>query len=125
MGKALEVVNRFYDLTNKNKQAGEGELAKLVAKDITFYGPLMKASGAGEYIRMNEQFLKFHRGTRMLKQFENGSDVCSIYEMTLATPAGGTFPITVADWIRVSGAGLIAEQRIYYDPRDFARAFGL
>lgn len=61
----------------------------------------------------------------MLRQFENGSDVCSIYEMTVAAPAGGTFSITVADWIRVSGNGLIAEQRIYYDPHDFAKAFGL
>ena len=122
MGKALDVVNKFYDLTN-NKRQTKG-LEELIDKDMTFVGPLIKTSGAKQFIELNEQFLPFHRGVKMLKQFESGDDVCSIYELNASTPAGGSLSLLMADWIRVSN-GKITEQRIYYDPREFAKAFGM
>jgi len=121
MGKALDVVNRFYDVTDNKKGKG---MRGLLADGMSFTGPLMQAHSADEYVAMSEKFLQFHRSTRMLKQFENGDHVCSIYEMTLSTPAGGTLLVPIADWIRVSN-GRIAEQTIYYDARDFAKAFGM
>lgn len=122
MGKALELVNRFYDLTNK-KNTTEG-LDELLADSMTFSGPLLQTSSADKYIEMFSQFVKFHKGMHMLKQFEDGDDVCSIYQMDLTTPAGGSFSVMISDWIQVSG-GKITEQKIYYDPREFAKAFGL
>src|SRR6266540_2507936 len=119
MGKTADVVNRFYDVCN-NRQ-GEG-LEDLVASNVTFEGPLMKLSGAREYLSTVGPFLKFHKGMRMLRQFEDRGHVCSIYEMTLGTPAGGSLTLAFADWIRVEG-GRVAEQRLYYDPREFAKAF--
>jgi ketosteroid isomerase-like protein len=97
MERPLEVVNRFYDATENKKGKG---LETILAKDMRFDGP------------------------RMLKQFESGSDVCSIYEMDIATPAGGTITIELTDWIRVAN-GKVAKQKIYYDPREFAKAFGM
>ncbi|MGI0019449.1 MAG: nuclear transport factor 2 family protein [Nitrososphaera sp.] len=122
MGKALELTNRFYDLTN-NKNTTDG-LKEMLTDDMGFSGPLIRASGAKNYIEMVGPFLKSHKEWRMLKQFENGGDVCSIYELDLRTPSGGAFSVTIADWIRVSG-DRIAEQRVYYDPREFAKAFGI
>ncbi len=119
MGDALRIVNKFYDVTNNQKGKG---LENMVADDVSFTGPLMQSSGAKEYLALNAQLLPFHKATRMLKQFEEGDHVCSIYEMTLGTPSGGSLDIVVADWIRVSH-GRVAEQRIYYDPREFGKAF--
>ena len=119
MGKAADAVNRFYDVCN-NRQ-GEG-LEGLILGDVEFEGPLMKLRGAHEYLSTVGPFLKFHKGMRMLRQFEEGDHVCSIYEMTLSTPTGGTLTLGFADWIRVEG-GLVAEQKLYYDPREFAKAF--
>jgi ketosteroid isomerase-like protein len=121
MGKTLETVNRFYDTTENKKGRG---LETILAKDMTFVGPLMKTFGAQDYIDSTKQFLQMHRATRMLKQFENGNDVCSIYEMDIATPAGGTITIELTDWIQVVN-GKVAKQKIYYDPRAFAKAFGM
>ena len=42
----------------------------------------------------------------------------------MSTPAGGSISVTIADWIRVE-KGKIASQRIYFDPRAFADAFGM
>jgi hypothetical protein len=121
MGKALETANKFYEVTEKKKGIG---LENVITGDMKFDGPLMKFNGAREYIESTKQFLQMHRGTRMKKQFENGSDVCSIYEMDIATPAGGTITLEVVDWLQVSN-DKVAKQKIYYDPRDFAKAFGL
>jgi ketosteroid isomerase-like protein len=121
MDKALDVVNRFYDTTDNKK--GEG-LEVLLAKDMKFVGPLMRSSSAKEYVELTKQLLQMHVETRMLRQFEQGNDVCSIYDLTLRTPSGGTITLPIADLIRVSD-GKIAEQTIYYDPRDFAKAFGM
>jgi ketosteroid isomerase-like protein len=121
MAQALDVVNRFYDATDRRRA---DELPALVAEDVSFAGPLMQAAGAREYVAMNEQLLGFHAGTRMLRQFEEGSDVCSLYEMHMRTPSGGSLTLLVADWITVRD-GRIAEQRLYFDPREFAQAFGM
>jgi ketosteroid isomerase-like protein len=119
--RPLDVVNRFYEATSARRS---DELAGLVSEDVTFDGPVMQARGAREYLAMNEQLLGFHRDTTMLRQFEDRGDVCSIYELTMRTPAGGELTLTVADWMEVAD-GRIAAQRIYFDPREFAQAFGM
>ncbi len=121
MKNSREIVNHFYTVCNHRQ--GDG-LDALVAENITFEGPVMRLSGAEQYIAAVGPLLKFHKGMRMLKQFEDGEHVCSIYEMTLATPAGGTLTLAFADWIRITG-GKVAEQKLYYDPREFAKAFGI
>ena len=119
--RPLDVVRRFYEATSKRRVDA---LAGLVSEDVTFDGPLMHARGAREYIAMNEQLLPFHRDTTMLRQFENGAAVCSIYELTMATPSGDELTTTMADWIEVA-EGRVAAQRIYFDPRELAQAFGM
>ncbi len=122
MGKALEFVNGFYDATNNQKSIRE--TARLIADDLTFTGPVIHTAGAKEYLALLEKFLPTHVETRMVRQFEDGDDVCSIYDLVQKTPSGGAITLRVADWIRVSN-GKVAEQRIYYDPREFVHAFGL
>jgi ketosteroid isomerase-like protein/uncharacterized protein YndB with AHSA1/START domain len=119
--RPLDVVNRFYEATSNRRSH---ELAALIREDVTFDGPVMQARGAREYLAMNEQLLGFHRETTMLRQFEDEGGVCSIYVMTMGTPAGGELTMTIADWIEVAD-GKIAAQRIYFDPREFAQAFGM
>jgi len=121
VGVALEIVNRFYEATDRQEVERLGEM---VAEDVVFTGPVMQATGAEAYLHMNGQLLPFHRETRMLAQFEREDDVCSLYEMDLETPTGATITMTMADWIRIE-AGKIAEQRIFFDPRSFAAEFGL
>ncbi len=82
---------------------------------MTFIGPLKTCYSAQDYIESTKQFLQMHRATRMLKQFGSGNDVCSIYEMDIATPTGGVITIEITDWIQVSN-GKVAKQKIYYGP---------
>ena len=121
MSNALEIVNRYYHLVDEHKAEA---LRDFVTNDIVFAGPTQVTEGADAYVELNAQFLQFHRETRMLNQFANGQSVCSIYEMDVATPTGGQITLSMADWVRLE-SDRIAEQRIYYDPREFAQVFGM
>jgi ketosteroid isomerase-like protein len=96
----------------------------MITDDMTFIGPLQTTHGAEAYIAINEQLLQFHAGVNMLHQFEDGDHVCSIYELIVTAPSGEKVSMPMSDWIRVDN-GRIAEQRIYYDPREFEQKFGM
>ena len=89
---------------------------------MSFTGPVVQRSGANGYIDALKRLFKFHKKSQMLQQFENGNDVYSIYGLIMDKPAGGSLSVVIADWIRVVD-GRIAEQKIYYDPREFVKAF--
>jgi hypothetical protein len=38
---------------------------------------------------MLKRLFKFHKKSQMLKQFEKGKDVCSIYDLIMDKPGGG------------------------------------
>lgn len=121
MGQALDLVNRFYATTDAHDVDG---IAEYVAEDVRFVGPLMTTDTADAYVEINRQLLGHHAATRMLYQFESGDAVCSVYELDMVAPDGTTFTAEMADVITVTD-GKIVSQRVYYDPRRFAEAFGL
>jgi limonene-1,2-epoxide hydrolase len=122
MAEALKTVNAFLDLTNNRKDIKAA--MQLLATDVVFVGPLMRTSGPEEYAALLEKFLPAHVDTRILKQFEDGDDACSVNDLVVRDPSGGTITLSMVEWFRLRG-GKIAEHRVYYDPREFARAFGL
>lgn len=121
MGHALDIVNRFYATTDAHDLEG---IAGQITDDVKFVGPLMTTDNAEAYVEINRQLLDHHADTRMLHQFEAEDTVCSVYEMDLVAPDGTEFTAEMADVIQVTG-DRISSQRIYYDPRQFAEAFGL
>ena len=118
MGEALAVAEKYFDIwQNKN---GEG-LAEVLADDFKFVGPLDQTNREGMLAMvpmMGPAIEKFH----MRQKFEHGENVCCIYDLEMATPAG-KLKIPMAEWMRISG-GKIAEIRLYFDPRELAGAMG-
>jgi len=64
MGKALDVVNQYYDLLNNKNFIS---LKDLLSENMSFIGPLVQRSGANEYLESLKQFFKFHNKSHMLK----------------------------------------------------------
>ena len=122
MTNALEIVNKYYDATDNKKDAAAA--GALMAEDFVFVGPLMRVEGKTANLELLKKFLPMHVETRMRKQFADGDDVCSVYDLVVNNPAGGTITMPMADRMRVKN-GKLSEQTIYYDPREFAKAFGM
>lgn len=113
MGQALDIVNRFM----------QSQDTSLLADDFRFIGPVDQTTGIDAFTKLNESFFPLVTGMRMLKQFEHGNDVCSLYEMDLKSPSGTSLTLHIADWVVVNN-GKMVQERIYYDARAFAAAFG-
>src|SRR5688572_16374553 len=100
MSATLDIVNRFLKLTSSHSADVSGA-TELMTDDVQFIGPLMRVSGKQEYAALLGQFLPAHVSTKVLKQFSDGEEVCSIDELVVRVPSGGTVTLELAEWFRV------------------------
>lgn len=127
MRTALETVNQFLELTSpdgRNIETLLPPIADLLEPDFRFKGPLMTIEGRENYVALLRQFLAVHSGFKVLRQFEDGHDVCSINELTVKAPSGILIKMEMAEWFKIRD-GRIAQHTIFYDPREFSKAFGV
>lgn len=113
MGQALDTVNQFM----------QSQDTSLLAADFKFVGPVDQTTGIEAFMKLNQSFFPMVTGMRVLKQFENGEDVCSIYEIDVQPPTGKALTLKIADWVVVKN-GKMVEERLYYDAREYAAAVG-
>ena len=117
---ARDVVERYYAAFD----AHQNEWQDLVTDEVVFEGPVLHARGKAEFLNLTAQFLNAHRATRLLRRIADGNTVTSMFEFVVEAPNGQTLTCPVAEWATVSD-GRIDEFRVYYDPREFVRAFGM
>jgi hypothetical protein len=109
----LDIVNRFLTAwTNKDFGAARA----LLHDDLSFKGPIDTFDNADAYIEAIKRLASIVQGVERRKEFVDGEDVCEIYDLQTATPAGAA---PVAEWYQVRGAK-IAAIRVYFDSRPFA-----
>ena len=113
MGQALDTVNKFM----------QSQDTALLTSEFRFIGPGDQTHGVEAFMRLNQSFFPMVTGMRMLQQFENGNNVCSIYEVDLTPPSGNSLTLKVADWVMVM-EGKMAEERLFYDAREYAADLG-
>ena len=118
--QAQDVVERYYAAFDAHRH----EWQDLVTEDVVFEGPLQHARGKAEFVDLTAQFLSAHRATRLLRRIADENTVTSIFEFIVDAPNGQQLTCPVAEWAIVSD-GRISEFRVYYDPREFVRAFGM
>lgn len=117
---ARDVVERYYAAFDAHRN----DWQDLVTDDVAFDGPVQHARGKPEFVDMTAQFLSAHRATRLLQRIADGSTVTSMFEFVIDAPDGQQLTCPVAEWATVCD-GQISAFRVYYDPREFIRAFGL
>jgi ketosteroid isomerase-like protein len=82
------------------------------------------ARGKAAFIDLTAQFLGAHRATRLLQRIADASTVTSLFEFVIEAPNGQQLTCPVAEWATVND-GRISEFRVFRDPREFMRAFGM
>jgi ketosteroid isomerase-like protein len=118
--QASEVVEQYYTAFDAHDDGWQ----HLVSDDVTFEGPVQRARGKAEFVGLTNMFLQAHRETRLLGRLADGNRVASLFEFVIDAPNGERMTCPVAEWATVVD-GHISEFRVYYDPRDFVRAFGI
>jgi ketosteroid isomerase-like protein len=91
----------------------------LLHDDVSFSGPLDSFHDADSYIGALRGLSQIVQAAQEQKVFADETDVCVIYDLVTATPAG-TAP--TAEWYRLRD-GKISSVRVFFDARPFAPMF--
>ena len=112
-----DIVERYHQAWKSHDfEAARG----LLHDDLEFRGPFDTFDNADDYVAAIRRLAPIVEDVRLQKTFADGDDVCLLYDMVTATPAG-TQPI--AEWYRVRG-DRIGAIRAYFDSAPFAALRG-
>ena len=116
MMQAREVVTGY----QKALGSGDWTAARRFLKDnMKFKGPIAEYDRPEPYIEDLKRLHNIVKGVEMRKVFQDGSDVCLLYDMVTNTPAGTAF---ISEWYHVEGEK-VASIRVVFDARPFAPMF--
>lgn len=94
--------------------AGDIDTArKYIADDFMFDGPMVKATNKKEFFdNISPELIAMTRGYTMLRQFEDGDELCSMYEYNVETPVGKG-AVYMTEWNKVRNDQLISSRLLF------------
>jgi ketosteroid isomerase-like protein len=108
----------FVDYLDAFTSGDVDRAAELLTDDFSFAGPLQQTEGKDAFLEGARHLAPLVRGHTMLRQWEDGDEVCSIYEFAIETPAGAG-SVLMSEWSRVRD-GRLASSRLVFDTAAFA-----
>jgi ketosteroid isomerase-like protein len=109
-----EVFRTYLERFTSGDVAGAGDL---LTDDFRFEGPMLKVDGKAAFLKGAAGLKPIVRGCRIHRQWENGNEVCSVYDFNVETPKGaGT--VAMAEWNSVRD-GKLASGRLIFDTAAF------
>ena len=98
--------------------AGDFDRAQaLVADDFRFKGPFVEAASKQAFFDSAARLKPIVRGFDLLRQWCDGADVCSIFDLRLQTPVGSG-SVTLCEWLTVRDS-LLRTGRVILDTAPF------
>lgn len=89
-----------------------GGAAELLADEFSFVGPMLQATGKTEFLAGAAGLGPIVRGCEMRRQWVDGDEVCSVYDLNIETPAGaGSIPM--AEWSVVRDGKLVSSRLLF------------
>jgi hypothetical protein len=92
----------------------------LLAEDFSFHGPFVQVRGRDPFLDSAAGLKPVVRGHRLLRQWADGAEVCSWYDLDLETPVKSG-SVTMSEWHTVR-EGKLVSGRVVFDAAAF-RAF--
>ena len=114
MGTAADVVNRYLNAFTSADMEGA---RALVAEDFSFRGPMMQVEGRDAFFEGASGLAPVVRGYELLRQWEEGDEVCSVYDFKIESPAGAG-AVTMSEWNTVRD-GKLASAVLVFDTAAF------
>jgi ketosteroid isomerase-like protein len=84
-----------------------GKAGALVSDNFTFKGPFVEAANKEAFFASAAPLAPIVKGHRLLRQWEDGDEVSSIYEVNLETQVGKG-SVTMSEWHAVCEGKLIS-----------------
>jgi ketosteroid isomerase-like protein len=114
MGYASRVVNEYLAAFT----SGDFDKAQTLVHDAySFTGPFLRSGTKDGFFKGASPLVPIVRGYRLLRQWEDGGDVCSVYEFHLQTPATSG-SVLMCEWHTVRD-GQLTSGRLVFDTAAF------
>lgn len=111
---ATALVNRYLDAFYTGDFDAAG---RALADEFSFCGPFIEVIGRESFLASAGGLRRIVKGHRLLRQWEEEGEVCSIYELRIETPAGaGT--VTMSEW-HVANDGKLVSGLVLFDTAAF------
>jgi len=103
--------------------AGDHEhAANLVSDDYRFDGPFLQVTSKAAFFKGAAGLLPIVRGHTLRRQWADGDEVCSVYDVNLETPTNsGT--VLMSEWHTVRH-GKLVQAHVVFDTRKFNALLG-
>jgi hypothetical protein len=105
MSEGAEIVTRYLQAFYSGDMAGA---ETVVAPDLSFEGPFVKVGDRSAFFRSAAPLAAIVRGHRLLRQWADDGEVCSIFDLTLESPLGRAV-VSMAEWHTVRGARAVRQ----------------
>jgi YHS domain-containing protein/ketosteroid isomerase-like protein len=96
------------------------QAASLVTEDFSFQGPMQATAGRSGLRKIVAHVAANVRGHRVLHQWQDGDEVCTIYQLSVETGREAT-SVLVSEWNTVRG-GHVAASLMVFDTGPFRGA---
>ena len=114
--QASEVVEQYLDAFYR----GDFESAQaLLADDLSFKGPFVEVDGGDQFLASAEGLRRIVKGHRTVRQWHDGEEISTLYEMKLETPAGKG-SVLVSEWNTVRGSKIVSATLVF-DTAEFRK----
>lgn len=114
MGVASDVVNGYLDAFT----TGDYDKARsYVAEDFSFVGPIAQYGTRDAFFTGAAGLLPVLRGHQLLRQWEDGVEVCSVFQLNLESTVGMGSVLT-SEWNTVHD-GKVTSSRLVFDTAAF------
>jgi len=111
---SASVVNAYLDAF----YTGDFERARAVVADsFSFQGPFLQVEGREAFFAGAQGLRPVVRGHRLIRQWVDGDEVSSLYQVNLATPTGEG-SVLMSEWHTIE-AGRVAAGRVVFDAAKF------
>lgn len=100
---AVTLVNEYLDAFYSGDFAKAREL---VSDDFHFKGPFAEATNKEAYFSSAAPLAAIAKGHRLLRQWADGDEVCSIHDVDLETPVGKGL-VTMCEWHKAESGKLV------------------
>lgn len=109
-----EAVRRYLELFYSGDLKSAGSF---LAEEFSFVGPFVQTVGREAFLASARPLAAAVRGHRLLRQWEDAGEVCSIFELRLSA-GGGSGTVVLCEWHEVH-EGRIAKARALFDSAAF------
>jgi hypothetical protein len=84
-----------------------------VAEGFSFEGPFVRVDGRDAFFASAQGLRPVVRGHRLLRRWQEGDEICSIFELDVQTPKGSA-AIPMCEWNTVANGELVSG-RVLFD----------